>query len=66
MTGLAPFRVRASDDLDSRGRGLRLVEQISTTWGMRRLGSGHLTVWAQFATVMCEAAGNALTREIGA
>jgi anti-sigma regulatory factor (Ser/Thr protein kinase) len=62
---------RVSDDLDSRGRGLRLVERISITWGMRRLGSGHLTVWAEFATVMhtarlCEAAGNALTREVGA
>ncbi|MEV0348021.1 ATP-binding protein [Nonomuraea sp. NPDC050680] len=62
---------RASDDLDCRGRGLELVEQISTTWGMRRLGAGHLTVWAQFATVtrtayLCEATGKALTREIGA
>ncbi|MEV0348360.1 ATP-binding protein [Nonomuraea sp. NPDC050680] len=62
---------RASDDLDSRGRGLKLVEQISTTWGMRRPGSGHLTVWAEFATVMhtaylCEATGHALTPEIGA
>lgn len=62
---------RVSDDLDCRGRGMRLVEQFSITWGMRRLGAGHLTVWAQFATGMdtaylCEATGKALTREIGA
>ncbi|MFC4015444.1 hypothetical protein ACFOY2_50115, partial [Nonomuraea purpurea] len=65
-------RPRLSDGLDSRGRGLRLVEQISTAWGLRQLGrSRHLTVWAEFPTVinaahLCEATSNVLMREIGA
>ncbi|MFC4013895.1 hypothetical protein ACFOY2_42175, partial [Nonomuraea purpurea] len=65
-------RPRSSDGLDSGGRGLRLVEQISTTWGLRRLGrSRHLTVWAEFTTAtnsahLCEVTSNVLMREIGA
>ncbi|MEV0593825.1 ATP-binding protein [Nonomuraea cavernae] len=62
-------RPRLSDDLDSRGRGLRLVARLSTAWGVRALGGRQLTVWSEFPMVMhaahlCEATSNALTREI--
>ncbi|WP_433509241.1 ATP-binding protein [Nonomuraea sp. CA-143628] len=43
-------RPRLSDGLASRGRGLRLVEQIAAAWGVRRSGGRQLTVWAEVRT----------------
>ncbi|MFI6174905.1 ATP-binding protein [Nonomuraea sp. NPDC051191] len=64
-------RPRSPENLDLRGRGLKLVEDVSTAWGLRRLGhSRQLTVWAEFTTAIdtvClhEATSDELTREIG-
>ena len=41
--------VRADGDSDAGGRGLRLVERLSTRWGSHR-GDG-LRVWAEIAVV---------------
>ncbi|WP_433512983.1 ATP-binding protein [Nonomuraea sp. CA-143628] len=43
-------RPRLSDGLASRGRGLRLVEHVAASWGVRRSGGRHLTVWAEVPT----------------
>jgi anti-sigma regulatory factor (Ser/Thr protein kinase) len=46
-TGL-PF-VRPFEPTDGRGRGIFLVEHVSTQWGVEPTRAGK-TVWAEFAT----------------
>lgn len=43
---LRPHRVRKGDPASPRGRGLALVEAISTEWGVDT-GAGFKTVWAE-------------------
>ncbi|WP_410583640.1 ATP-binding protein [Amycolatopsis sp. lyj-108] len=43
---LRPRRVAKQDPTSPRGRGLELVEAISTQWGVNT-GTGYKTVWAE-------------------
>lgn len=39
-----------ADGTDCHGRGLHLVEEVSARWGVRLLGAGQRTVWAETPT----------------
>ncbi len=47
---LKPRRVEKQDPASPHGRGLALVEAISTTWGVDT-GAGYKTVWAEISVL---------------
>lgn len=40
---------RTAQPMDSTGRGLNIVDEISLAWGITQDGTGSKTVWASFA-----------------
>lgn len=44
-----PPAARRAESMDEGGRGLHLVEVLSTAWGFYRLPSGGKVVWCQIA-----------------
>jgi anti-sigma regulatory factor (Ser/Thr protein kinase) len=43
-----PVRRRAAGDLDESGRGLAIVETLSSEWGVTVMSDGCKSVWASF------------------